>query len=182
MNKLVAGLCIIAILLSAACGIRYYQIGDVQSQNSNLLNQINQLETKNSALESQLDELAQQNLVLENQTSELENRLDEISKTIKVKITGITPKPEIVAPMLLRCDVTVTVRNLGTESVENLNLSVKHISADQPFRTVPTGAINTGETKNITTYVEWGWLEGDTIVATLTLYDRILDETEFNAL
>ena len=60
MNKINAILGIVIILLSGVCGISYYQISDIQSQNSELQSEISQLEERNNELELENHELQNQ--------------------------------------------------------------------------------------------------------------------------
>ena len=72
MNKLVAVLCVVIVLLSAMCGFLFYQISDVQNQNNILQNQMSQLEkltikheNQIRDIESQLSSIATQNIEIQ---------------------------------------------------------------------------------------------------------------------
>ena len=74
MNKLVAVLAIIIVVLSAVCGALFYQISGLQSE-SDLQNQIGQLENKMDDLESQINALEVYNSELKENVSDLESNL-----------------------------------------------------------------------------------------------------------
>jgi type II secretory pathway pseudopilin PulG len=176
MNKLVAVLAIIIILLSGMCGILYYQIGDMQSQNSELQNQIGQLE-------NQVSELELKNLELQNQTSELEAQLSNVSsasqlvRIIGIEITGsgMVAWPAYVATL------NVTIQNFETSDVEGLRLTTSHISGheDSVF-TVSIEFIHAEEVIYVRTNVGWSIAMKPNFVATLTLDDIILDKRYFS--
>lgn len=180
MNKLVAVLGVIIILLSAMCGILYYQSGDMQSQNSELQNQISQLENQTSELESQLDDLELQNLELQENISKLEELIDfltdgnPIVRITEFTVTGFNPLINVV----IQSDAFVTVQNFGTTRVEGLTVTFEHPSYLVNY-SVGVGPLEAGEAKNVSHYVNWA-LGGPNppyfFVATLKLDDIILDE------
>ena len=159
MNKLVAVLGIIIILMSIVCGILYYQIGDIQGQNSELQNQIGQLE-------KQVSELELENLELQNQTSELEAYINKVSDASQVRITRITYTPTRFIKVIIISNVTVTVENFGTNNVSGLSLWVKDMFLGQYFGNVTLGALKGGEAQNVTVSVERHHAEQSNFVTT----------------
>ena len=105
MNKLVPVLAVIIILLSGVCGVLFYQISDMQSQNSDLQKQIGQLENQTSKLEDQIDELKNkesdlesqyhnQIVQLETQIGEIENRYQNQTDQLEKQITELEKQLE----------------------------------------------------------------------------------------
>jgi type II secretory pathway pseudopilin PulG len=155
MNKLVAVLAIIIILLSGMCGILYYQIGYMQSQNSELQNQIGQLEAQLSNFSS----------------------ASQLVRIIGIEITGsgMIAWPAYVATL------NVTIQNFETSDVEGLRLTTSHISGheDSVFA-VSIELIHAEEVIYVRTNVGWSIAMKPNFVATLTLDDIILDKRYFS--
>jgi type II secretory pathway pseudopilin PulG len=155
MNKLVAVLAIIIILLSGMCGILYYQNGDMQSQNSELQNQIGQLEAQLSNVSS----------------------ASQLVRIIGIEITGsgMIAFPAYVATL------NVTIQNFENSNVEGLRLTTSHISGheDSVF-TVSIEVIHAEEIIYVRTNVGWSIAMKPNFVATLTLDDMILDKRYFS--
>ena len=190
--KLVAGLSFVIILLSAICGVLYYQISEVQSQIGDLENQTSvlerqvseyenqtgQLENQISELETQLDDLEAQNLELLNQTSALEAKLVKVSNASRVRIadtsfnlTAWGTLPPVVAGIF-----SVTVQNFGTNDVDGLNLWVKDSYSGEYFVKRPIGTLKGGEAQNVSSSILLRNTPASGFVATLMLDDVILDE------
>ena len=155
MNKLVAVLAIIIILLSGMCGILYYQIGYMQSQNSELQNQIGQLEAQLSNVSS----------------------ASQLVRIIGIEITGsgMVAFPAYVATL------NVTIQNFETSDVEGLRLTTSHISGheDSVFA-VSIELIHAEEIIYVRTNVGWSIAMKPNFVATLTLNDIVLDKRYFS--
>ena len=169
MNKLVAVLGIVIILLCAGCGILCYQIGDMQSQNSDLQNEIGQLE-------NQVSELELENLELQNQTDELKAYINNVSDASQVRITGITFTPTKYVKVIIESNITVTVKNFGTNDVSGLTLWLKDFRSGNYFGEIALETLRAGESQNATVGVRRGI--GDYVfayVTTLMLDDVILD-------
>lgn len=172
MNKLVAVLVIAVILLSFICGILFYQISDLQSQNSDLPDQICQLENQVSELETQLGDLEQQNIELQNQTSALEECLNKASNANLVTITGM----KWYYSLMLYYPIDITVQNFGTSDVDGLKLIITTDSGDDQFREIPVGLLKAGETKVINEQFVHTFYQGsDFVFATLMIDELILD-------
>jgi peptidoglycan hydrolase CwlO-like protein len=115
VNKLVAVLGAVIILLFVVCGVLFYQLDDLQNQNSalegqvteyknqtgELQNQISELESQitecqnqTSKMKKQIDELEQQKLELQNQTLELESLIDKFTNRVNItqfSVSGFNP-------------------------------------------------------------------------------------------
>ena len=187
MNKLVAVLAIVIILLSSVCGILCYQIGDLQSQNNELQNQIGQLENQTNELESQLAELELENIELQNQTGELEAKLGALENaTVMVKITGFEITGAMKSPdgQGYYSSAEVSLQNFGINDVEGLVLWVNYTApieigpdnVDYYMKRVQLGFVQAGETRNVTVGVVWWASYGKQFVASLMLDDIVLDE------
>ena len=169
MNRLIAVLGIVIILLGAVCGVVYYQISDMQRQNNDLQNHIGQLE-------NQVSELELQNRELQNQTRELENKLDKVSNASLVRITELTVRHWTSSGFELH-NFSLTVQNFGINDAEGLNLSVVDASFNYSIDNVQLELLKAGEAKvvEIREYHSFpGW--DPHFVATLVLDDIILDE------
>ena len=191
MNKLAAVSSIIIILLSAVCGVLVYQIGDVQTQisdleNQNIVlegqvseyqNQTSQLENQITELETQLDDLEAQNLELQNHTGELESQLSALENATLVQITDIKKidawNPTGVAIFV---ELNVTVQNFGVNDVERLLLVVDHVSGSFSNSTKWIGPINAGEERTFKTMGTCNYAHPLSFVVTLKLDDIILYE------
>jgi type II secretory pathway pseudopilin PulG len=191
VNKLVAVLAIVIILLSSVCGILYYQIDDLQSQNSERQNQIGQLENQTDELESQLAELELENLELQNQTGELEAALNALENaTVMVKITGFEIAGATLSPdgQGYYSSAEVTLQNFGITDVEGLVLWVNYTAPieigpdniDYYMKRVQLGLVHAGETRNATVDVVWWAAYGKKFVASLMLDDIVLDESVYS--
>ena len=168
MNKMVAVSGIIIILLSTVCGVLFYQIGDMQSQNSELQNEMEQLE-------NQVSELELENLELQNQIDELEAYIKKISSAILVQITEFTViDQEYVGFVFYEGNVTVTVQNFGTSDVDGLTLWIKDTTVEGGLNeTIQLGTLKVGEPQTIKVKLRWD-LQRD-LVATVMLDDMYLD-------
>ena len=186
MNKYVAFLAIVVVLLSVVCGSLFVQIVDLQNRNSRLYDekivfrdmileyqdQIAQLESRISDLESQISEL-------QNQLGEQEaERMLELSNAYQVKIMGITFEVEHFSVVSIADLVTVTVKNFGEYDVGNLVISVR--LENDPFlpqvREEKIELLKGGEEEHVTFVLDHPFGPLPHWVATLWFEDMFLDE------
>lgn len=170
MKKIVAFFCIIIIFLSIMCGLLFYEIGDVTSQNSNLQNKVAQLER-------QVSELELDNIELQNQIDELDAYIQKISSASLVQITefNLTGSPVLAPAGGWTSDAIVTVKNFGTSAIDGLKLVVNS-TGDMTPQERQIDLLDAGEDRTVTIDVFWGMFDyEDVFVATLMLDNVILD-------
>ena len=178
MNKLVAVLIIVIILLGSVCGVLFYQISNMQNQISNLENQTSVLEGQIGEYQNQTGQLENQINELEAQNLELENTLEKVSNASLVQITAFTVtgfRPMV--NVVIESDAFVTVQNFGNTTVEGLTVTFESASYMINF-SVGVGRLEAGEAKNVSKDILWALNDGPSFhfVATLKLGDVILDE------
>ena len=173
VEKLFAGMYIIAIVLSFSCG--------------GLLLNITALDRQNSDLKTNTDQLENQINVLEKETSDLEDQVEELAKQLEaqtyqknleyakqVKITEIKLGPDTVESSLVAAfDIYVTVKNFGTNNAVELAVSTSS-GETKPTEAEAIEQVKAGGTAKITLRGSATWWER-TEAVTLWFNDVLVD-------
>lgn len=206
MNKLVATLGIITILLGSVCGVLFNQISDLENQNNVLeeqadeyQNQIGQLENHTNELEiyylNMTEQLEMQIAVIENQTSDyylnqmgqLENQVNDLKKRlaeelrfrIQVNITALKVYGWDGVSTRVKSYCNVTVQNFGTNDVDDLMIRISGVTLFGDWRykgEQAVGLVKAGETKLVHIESAQEMMTMSNITAKLMLDDIIIDE------
>ena len=201
MNKITAVLGIVIILLSAVCGILYYQIGDMPNQNSDLQNQIGEYQNQIGQLENQIDDLEKQIDVLDSQLNyleykigrleaqnlELQNQKTSLERELEIKSANWVKITEFIVNETNLSTVAsgyiskffVTVENFGNNDVEGLKLVLdiqyhEDCSCVVSNASIILGTVNAGESRTVSATHAYGFSKR-TFVVNLMIDDIILD-------
>jgi cell division protein FtsB len=180
MKRKASAIVLIAIVaLSVTTWIIYYQISELQSQNSDLQNQVNELQDQNRELQDQISELQDQLIELEN-----------INAAHDVKITHFQwiGGYHHLGQVNLFQNFKVTIKNIGSNNASGLTLSVELLSTGTKTKideyTTQIGFIRAGEIEEVGGFVSVGvigrYAHTALGVATLTLGDVLLDQLTLN--
>jgi TolA-binding protein len=178
-RKALAIVLIAIVALSVTTWIIYYQISELQSQNSDLQNQVNELQEQNRELQDQISELQDQLIELEN-----------INAAHDVKITHFQWIGDYhhLGQVGLYQIFEVTIKNIGSNNASGLTLSVELLTVgtktkiDEYHKQIDF--ICAGEIEEVRGDVGVGavgsYFHTAVGVATLTLGDVLLDKLTIN--